>query len=71
LWLDRSGRRQGTLAGAPDPLFRVDSFLGFNYEVTADGTRFLVNVVSDTLAERAVTIVSPWPAALAAGSGRR
>jgi Tol biopolymer transport system component len=57
--------------GAPDPLFRVDSFLGFNYEVTADGNRFLVNVVSDALAERAVTIVSPWPDALAGRAGRR
>jgi hypothetical protein len=58
-------------AGAPDPLFRVDSFLGFNYEVTADGNRFLVNVVADTLAERAVTIVSPWPAAIAGQGARR
>jgi eukaryotic-like serine/threonine-protein kinase len=57
--------------GAPDPLFRVDSFLGFNYEVTADGNRFLVNVVADALAERAVTIVSPWPDALAGRAARR
>jgi Tol biopolymer transport system component len=56
--------------GAPDPLFRVDSFLGFNYEVTSDGDRFLVNVVSDALAERTVTIVSPWPAVLSSGAGR-
>ena len=57
--------------GAPDPLFRVDSFLTFNYEVTADGNRFLVNVVSDALAERAVTIVSPWPDALTDKAARR
>jgi Tol biopolymer transport system component len=58
-------------AGAPDALFRADSFLGFDYEVTADGNRFLVNVASDSMADRTLAILTPWSAALPAGSSRR
>ncbi len=57
-------------SGVPDALFRVESFQTFNYEVTADGTRFLVNVVSDPMADRTVTVISSWPGAFAARSSR-
>ena len=53
------------VAGNPDPLFRIESFQAFEYEVTGDGNRFLVNVASDAMADRTMTIVSSWPEAIA------
>jgi Tol biopolymer transport system component len=57
--------------GAVRPLFEVhrrlsgySSFQGYNYDVSADGQRFLVNTVTDRPAPVPMIVVTNWMAAL-------
>ena len=56
--------RQGARleAGAPAPLFRVEDIR--NYDVTADGSRFLVITPSDPQRDFQVRVIVNWTAAL-------
>jgi Tol biopolymer transport system component len=49
-------------AGDPVPLFRVDGMS--NYDVTGDGSRFLVSSSSDPDEDSQVRVIVNWPAAL-------
>jgi hypothetical protein len=53
--------------GAVRPLFEVhrrlsgySCFQGYNYDVSADGQRFLVNTVTDRPAPVPMTVVTNW-----------
>jgi Tol biopolymer transport system component len=50
-------------AGAPVPLFRVDSGIE-NYDATADGSRFLVSMPAEKVRESPIRVILNWPAAL-------
>ncbi len=49
-------------AGAPAPLFRVEGIS--HYDVTADGSRFLVSTPSDPDRDSQVRVIVNWTAAL-------
>ena len=50
-------------AGAPIPLFRVDSEIE-NYDAAADGSRFLVSMPSEKVRDSPIRVILNWPAAL-------
>jgi Tol biopolymer transport system component len=50
-------------AGAPVPLFRVDSEIE-NYDAAADGSRFLVSMPAEKVRESPIRVILNWPAAL-------
>ena len=59
--------RAGSLeAGAPHPLFelRANSTPGTQYDVTADGQRFIVSVPVQAEGASPLTLVLNWPALL-------
>ena len=49
-------------AGAPAPLFRVEGIR--NYDVTPDGSRFLVITPSDPERDSQVRVIVNWPAVM-------
>ena len=52
---------------APKPLFEITPLgrpLRHQYDVTADGTRFLVNISSQTVESSPLTLVVNWTAGL-------
>jgi hypothetical protein len=56
--------------GVAQPLFRTDvlfpgSIYRMNYDVNADGTRFLVNTPIAGTAASPITVVVNWPAGMA------
>ena len=50
-------------AGAPVPLFRVDSEIE-NYDAAADGSRFLVSMPAEKVRESPIRVILNWTAAL-------
>jgi len=50
-------------AGAPVPLFRVDSEIE-NYDAAADGSQFLVKMPAERMRESPIRVILNWPAAL-------
>jgi hypothetical protein len=50
-------------AGAPVPLFRVDSGIE-NYDAAAEGSRFLVSMPAEKERESPIRVILNWPAAL-------
>ena len=50
-------------AGAPVPLFRVESGIE-NYDAAADGSRFLVSTPAEKARESPIRVILNWPAAL-------
>ena len=63
--VDIDGRGDRLLASAPRPLFQTrivaPTFVLFQYDVTADGNRFLINSLKP---EAPLTLVTNWPRAL-------
>ncbi|MFN2386656.1 MAG: type II toxin-antitoxin system VapB family antitoxin [Thermoanaerobaculia bacterium] len=57
----------GFAAGVPRPLFRTQMKwldIGFQYDVSADGKRFLINTLAEEEKSDAITIVQNWMAGL-------
>jgi Tol biopolymer transport system component len=57
----------GFAAGTPKPLFRTrikNIDIGFQYDVSADGQRFLVNTLPEGEQRDAITVVQNWTAGL-------
>ena len=53
--------------GAPQPLFTIQPRgrgVGYPYDVTADGQRFLVNASDEPVELTTVTLLTNWPALL-------
>jgi serine/threonine protein kinase len=50
-------------AGAPVPLFRVDSGIE-NYDAAADGSRFLVTTPAEKVRDSPIRVILNWPGAL-------
>jgi serine/threonine protein kinase len=60
-----TGSRFG--AGTPKPLFRasIKSFdIGFQYDVSPDGSRFLINTLAEDAQTSSITVVQNWTAEL-------
>ena len=51
-------------AGRAQPLFEAGMPLGLNYDVTADGQRFIVNAFTEEALSSPITVVLNWQAAL-------
>jgi hypothetical protein len=54
-------------AGTPKPLFRAPVKLmdiGFQYDVSADGNRFLINTLEEDQQATSITVVQNWTAEL-------
>jgi eukaryotic-like serine/threonine-protein kinase len=57
----------GFAAGTPKPLFRasIKSFdIGFQYDVSPDGSRFLINTLAEDAQTSSITVVQNWTAEL-------
>jgi len=54
----------GIHPGAPKPLFQLPESTGFNWDVTADGERFLLNVPVIKSSSIPLSLVQNWTAAL-------
>jgi eukaryotic-like serine/threonine-protein kinase len=57
----------GFAAGKPKPLFRtrIKVFdIGFQYDVSPDGSRFLINTLDENAATSSITVVQNWTAEL-------
>jgi eukaryotic-like serine/threonine-protein kinase len=57
----------GFAAGKPKPLFRtrIKVFdIGFQYDVSADGNRFLINTLDENAATSSITVMQNWTAEL-------
>ena len=52
-------------AGLAEPLFEVGMPTGVNYDVTADGRRFIVSAFTQEVSSSPITVVLNWQAALA------
>jgi eukaryotic-like serine/threonine-protein kinase len=57
--------------GAVQPLFEIQprvlahtGFIGYGYDVSADGQRFLVNTLVDEASSDPITLLVNWPALL-------
>ena len=66
-----NGQGSAFEVGAVQPLFEVHrngavvgGYVGFNYDVAADGQRFLVNTVGEQASSAPLTLVVNWKAAL-------
>ncbi len=51
-------------AGLAEPLFEVGMAVGHNYDVTADGRRFIVSAYTKEVLSSPITVVLNWQAAL-------